>query len=491
MTRHYDVIVVGGRLSATICAALLAKRGLRTFLVDQGELASLEGRGLHDLLPSPGGCAVMERVHEELGLGLKNEPRVRPMKPALQVILPDQRFELEPTQEALFAALTRERSGYLDDTASALERLQARAEKVGAFLGDAKELPAHGFFQKRAASVQLKRHEASGVRLLQDDLIEGTPTELRQALLGLLPFITHLDLSDPNAYTAAQIARPLQRWLRGVAQLDVKGGLRGLFLEAAERGAFDVHSGAVAQIQVSGKQVSLELAQGRQTVTADALIDASTDLSGVDTLPAKQQKKDLALTLQAAKPKGRLHVMAVEVDAKVIPPGMGHYLLLLNGRNGPKRADEANASFQDLPIFVVRRSTEAAEREELVMAHPVSAVRAHEEGLDHLEAAMQARLQRLVPFMADGDPKVHTLSGRGATKDHRAVLAHPLFDPDLDPAMGLTGVPMRTPFKNLFVAGPAVLPGLGVEGEYWSALQAVDAACVVKLGTKPKKRLLA
>ena len=104
---------------------------------------------------------------------------------------------------------------------------------------------------------------------------------------------------------------------------------------------------------------------------------------------------------------------------------------------------------------------------------------------------MRARVERLVPFLAEGNPVIRVLSGRGATRDQRSVLPHPLYDPELDPEPGLTGVGMRTPHKNLFLAGPAVLPGLGVEGEYWTALQAADAISVVKTGAKVKKHLLA
>lgn len=491
MTRHYDAVVVGGRLSATLCAALLAKRGLRTFLVDQGELASLDAHLLHDLVPSPSGSMVIQRVHEELGIRLESEPRLHPVKPPLQVILPDQRFELEPERARLLAALKRERSGHLDDTPSALDRLELEAGRVGEFLSEAKELPAQGFFSRRAAVQLMRRHDGSGLKLGEEDVLEGVPLELRAALLALLPFVTHLDAAEASDLTLARLTRPVQRWLRGMGRLELHGGLRALILEVAARRAFDEHRGAVARLEPSGKQVRLELVQAKEEITADVVIDASTDLSGIETIPARLQKKELALTLQAAKPKGRLHVMGVELDKAVLPPGMGDYLLLLNGRADPARFDAESRSLQDRPILVVRRPTKAPGRQELVLAHPVSAVRAHAEGLDRLEAAMRARLERLVPFLSEGHPQVHSLTGRGATRDHSPVLPHPLYDPELDPDLGLTGVPMRTPYKNVLLAGPAVLPGLGVEGEYWAALQAVDAACVLKLGGKPKKRLLA
>ncbi|MCK6551660.1 hypothetical protein L6R52_37855, partial [Myxococcota bacterium] len=68
VTRHYDAVVIGGRLSAAILAALLAKRGVRGLLLDQGELATTDGRRLDDLVPSEQGSLAMELVTSELGI---------------------------------------------------------------------------------------------------------------------------------------------------------------------------------------------------------------------------------------------------------------------------------------------------------------------------------------------------------------------------------------------------------------------------------------
>ncbi len=491
MTQHYDMVVVGGRVGATLTAALLAKRGFRTLLVDQGELASQDRHLLHDLVPACADSKVMERVHEELGIRLETEKRLKPIEPALQVVFRDQRIELSASRAGLVAELKRARAMPLDKAETVLVGLETEAEGVGEFLAAARELPANGFFQKRAAGNLMRRHSSLAQTLSEHDPLADAPEELRAALLALLPFATHLDASEPDSVTVARLVRPLQRWLLGLQQIELEGGLRGLFLEVAKRRAFDEHLGAVAKLEPGSKQITLELVQSRQAITADVVIDASTDLSGIETIATKLQKKELALTLQAAKPKGHLHVMGIEVDEDVLGPGMSQYLLLLNGRQDGARTDEDPNAMADRPIFVTRRPAETKGRQELILAHPVSAVRAHAEGLDQLEAAMQARLQRLVPFLSDGNPKVHTLFGRGATRDHRPVLAHPLYDPELDPQFGLTGVSMRTPYKNIFLAGPAVVPGLGIEGEYWSALQAADAAVVAKTGSKPKKQLLA
>ena len=66
--------------------------------------------------------------------------------------------------------------------------------------------------------------------------------------------------------------------------------------------------------------------------------------------------------------------------------------------------------------------------------------------------------------------------------------AHPLYDHELDTVAGVARVSLRTPYKNVFVAGPVVLPGLGAEGELRTAL-AVTHAVLDALGRDKAGRL--
>jgi len=56
------------------------------------------------------------------------------------------------------------------------------------------------------------------------------------------------------------------------------------------------------------------------------------------------------------------------------------------------------------------------------------------------------------------------------------LLPHPLYQVDLDQTLGVTGLPCRSPYKNLVFAGREVIPGLGIEGEFHAGLQAAAAA---------------
>lgn len=490
MSQHFDVVILGGRLSAVIAAAMLAKRGLRGLLVDQGELASMDAGLFYDLATVPSGSPIMEVVYRELGLEAELPKKGRSLSPILQVILPDQRLDLSPDRTHFLAELERGFGpGPAANARAALERWTSLEADEARYLTEAGELPATGFFGRRTADSALKRHEILGQTVAEAQLFAGLPPLLAELFLGPLPFVTHLDARRPEEVKVARFLRPLLRMMRGLSRLDGSRGARGLFLEILGQRSFEVRRSAAESVEPGGKQVALRLAGQREPITAEVLIDASADLSGLDVVPNSLRKKDLAQLLQSVKPKGFLHTLSLEIDEGVVPPGLGEQALLLNGRRDPTRYDLSDPDAEDRPIWLTRRPAIEEGRVQLVASHPVSTVRAHAQSLDHLEEVMRARIERLIPFLMDGRPEIHALSGASAIKHKQPVLPHPLYDPALDPKTGLTGLPTTTGWKNVLLAGPTVLPGLGAEGEYLSAIQAADHAAALVGGGKKKRTL--
>lgn len=475
MSKHYDAIVVGGGLAATIAGALLAKRGLRAVLVDQGELTATDAR-LFDLIPSDEGSIAMSLVHSELAVREDLRIKVAPVEPLLQVIFPDARLDLVADRSAA-AAEIRKRLGVPTDLLDTLlESLDTAEEIAGQFLSQAGELPATGFFAKRTFQSAARKHPELTQSIGESHLFPLDKGPISELLLAPLPFLSHLDARRPEQATVARFARVIGRFLRGTWTFSDGRTLRRLFLDAGERKGLTLERTAVETIQ-AGKQLEIRLTGRRDPITADFLVDASTDLSGLDALTPK--KKDLALLLQSAKPRGWLHAYALDVDPDVLPPGLATYLLLLNGRKDPERFDANDPEAEDRPIFLtVRRNEE--DRVRLLAVHPLTSARAHAQRIEELEMIIHARISRLIPFLEEGDPE-----------QVRVDVDHPLYQPELDHQTGLTGVPCRTGVRNVLLAGPAVLPGLGVEGAYLTALQAADAVESAVSGTKHPKTLAA
>jgi hypothetical protein len=80
---------------------------------------------------------------------------------------------------------------------------------------------------------------------------------------------------------------------------------------------------------------------------------------------------------------------------------------------------------------------------------------------------MEAALSALLPFTA------RHLVHRAAPEPAPHLMA---FD---EPALGVAGRRTRSPWKNLFLGGREVVPGLGLEGELHAGLQAAAQAAAL------------
>jgi glycine/D-amino acid oxidase-like deaminating enzyme len=482
MSKRFDVVIVGGGLSAVLTAALLAKRGLRGLLVDQGELASLGSDHPHDEVWTPSGSVVMERALHELELEHTLTRSWVPEETLLHMIFPDDRVDLVRDDETNARALSRALGA---DTGGLLASLRDVHDRVGAFLDDGPELPPpSGFFARRSAAAQAKRAPVLTARWAEAAETAGANAWQADFVAGLSPFLTHFDPRSPDELWVGRLARPLIRFFAGVGTVRHDEGLRGMLLDLAQAKALQVRKTAVERIETEGKGWSVRLAGARDPVLADALVDASVDLSGAEVIPSKQQGRNLPLLLQSARPRGYLYAYGLEVDRIVLPPGLGRRMLLLNGRRDSSRFDPTQPNSEDRPIWLILRPGATSDRIQLVALHPFSSVQAHgAEAMATKDAIVRARIERLFPFLPEGHPEPFM---PGASEQGPPFLSHPHFDPMLDELTGLGGVPTRSPLKHLFFAGPAVVPGLGQEGEYLAALQAADAVEGALTGGKKK-----
>ncbi len=477
MSKHYSAIVVGGGLAATLAAALLAKRGLRGLLIDQGELNSLE-RDLFDLIPSEEGSVAMALVHSELSVREDLKIKAVALAPLLQVIFPEARLDLRANRSALTREVSRWLTNHTEALSNVFGALDAAEQGAGDFLAQAGEIPPAGFFARRTFSAAARKHPEVTQSLEGSGLLPpGDDSPISELLLAPMPFLSHLDCRRPDQATVARFSRVMGRFLRGLSRFEDGRPLRQVFLDLAERKGFTVERAAVESVSPEGKKLEVRLTGRRDTVTADYLIDASSDLSGLDAFTPK--KKELALLLQSAKPRGRLQALGIEADVEVIPPGLASHAILLNGRKDRSRFDDNDPEGEDRPIWLTVEPVTKL-RVRLIALHPVSTALAHAQRHETLDLVVRARVSRVIPFLDAGHPETVRLE-----------IDHPLYQHDLDPTAGIAGVPTKTALKNVFLAGPAVLPGLGIEGAYLSALQAADEVDALVTGAKRPKILAA
>jgi hypothetical protein len=469
-TQHFEVVVLGGTTAAATIAALLAKRGVRGLLVDEGETTS----GPADVAFADPRSSAFDLVASEIGLvrELEHERRAAAAH-RVQVVFPDMRAELPIERAALLDEGARRLSA--PRLGPALEALEALEERTAAFLAEAGELPAPGFFARQRLGGVARRHAA----VLGDGrAVLAQAGGLGEALAGLMPFLTYQDFVASEPLPALAVGRLAARFLRGLGAPPQPFGER--LLEVAEKSGFERVHGAIDRLEAGAKPLRFALAKSGGALTADVLIDASTDLAGLRTISQRGRPRALGVLLEAAMPRGQLHALALELDRSVLPPPLGDFVLLLNGRRAARAGEDGAPEADDRPILLLRAPLPStpAHRARFLALHPISHVSVHAEGVERLERVMRARIERLVPFYGDGHPSL----------SRAAVRAHPLYDHELDTVAGVARVSLRTPYKHVFVAGPVVLPGLGAEGELRTAL-AVTHAVLDALGRDKAGRL--
>lgn len=487
--RQYDVCVVGSQVGGAIAAALLAKRGFRVLEVEQ------DGRGAGYLdggwilpwrpspFPSPRLMPAGESALVQLGAASNLARALHHVTQGVQLLLPRHRLDLPSAPEPLAAELRREWPGEDSALDAALRELDALFEDGGRFLAAAPPLPPRGLLARMALRRAVARaagpHRPSLETARPFATVDGHP--LPAALLSLYPFLASLDGPPPPL----ALARVLGGALRGIHVAE--GGnvaLRELFRRHATRAPPDhdqaaAQSGVVEGVELGGGRVQgVRLAGSSDLHTARVFLLATGAAGFARLLPKQAGRRAAALV--RLRPARRILTLNLVVRAGALPPPLGPLaLLLLEG--DPVLLEVQPARRQDPDEREAPAGDHVLCAAAAVAAEPWTreAVAA---GVARIRAALAAALpfhERHVVFES-----VPTLAGAGDGEPFPDA-ADPLYAPLEGAALGVTGLPIRGPWKNLFLASRDVLPGLGLEGEIFAGIEAA-AHAVAALGTKDR-----
>lgn len=485
-SRHvYDAIIFGGQLGGALCAALLAKRGHRVLLVEHDGLgAGYEHEGFllpfaPFIVPALRSMPAAEEAFTELGLTTTVQRTVRLHQPDLQLILPRHRMDLFHEEPRRLTELRRELGDTGASVAQALTQTAAAHEATDAFFKATEPLPPEGFMERWRFKGRVKALPA----------LEAPPPltgedPASHLLRGLTPFVTYVD-----APTAAACSRPLSQALQAPGRLaQGREGLRELLLKRLTELGGDLlpqSQSVVEALSFEGSTlVGVQVLKSENLYRAPALV-AATDAGALRRLlPEKRRHRDLAELLDVSSIKRFLLAVNWVLPAQALPRGMGELLLM-----------DTDAELGPLLIQVGPTRRVSGEKDEDALRTvcagafvPATARELGEEHLRELVSKMEARLEALMPFakeqaLARSSPHLHAGNVRGSR-----LMPHPLYGMETEMLIGVTGLPVQTPVKNLYLASREVLPGLGLEGEL---LAGIRAAALVQesLGKKnPLKR---
>ncbi len=500
--RLYDVCVIGSQLGGVLAGALLARRGLRVLhvahddpgfhYVDHGYVLPFGPA----VVPNPRHMPAAESVLAELGLATDFSRALVPSDPDLQILLPRHRVDVSREPAVLRTELKREWPKETERLEAAFATLGTLFDFAGFFLRAAPPLPPDGFGERRAVSKALKlASSAPGAPPVPVD--DARPfhgledQELVRSLFTAHRFLTYLD----GEASPISLVRLLGGALRGTNRLP--GGL-GTLREmvrrriAESRGELRGGPGepAVATgLEIAGGKVeAVRLSDSPDAHVARAFVVA-TDADRVRALlPPDVARSKQGASLDRLRVGRQLVSVNLVVKAAALPPALGDNVLALRDAAGGDGLD--NAVF--LQVLPARRDARKGPGEKVpvadvadervVCASGYVPAGGGAEALRDAAGRIREAVADAIPFferhlVAESAP----LLADGA----RAALppVHPLYGGETEDRLGIAALPVRGPWKNLFFAGREVVPGLGVEGEFYAGIQAAGHVAAL-LGRK-------
>jgi hypothetical protein len=466
-SRVYDAIVLGSSLGAAFAAALLARRGLRVLWAEHGgPKAAYAHAGFlwpRETLPLPPPKAVplLEETLAELGLTTHVSRALKPLVPALQILLPRHRFDLPVDEARRLAECTREFGKAGAQIAETVKQLAAGHAATDAFLRSPEALPASGLF----ARWRVRRAARATPALAAPSPLSDT--EPVEHLLGrAVPLLVHEEGAGPLAVhrTLGQLLAGPQRFPGGI------GGLRELLGHRFQElgGTLLPHDAlpgpAVQALAVEGGRPIGLLVRGSEATNRAAFLISTLDSAELFELLPESLRSGRGEALHTERAAQAVLSVHWVLPAEALPRGLGELALAddVGGigaclvQVGPARRADARVDEPTLRLVTGATVVPADVEPERVRAQAVR---------------IEEALERLLPFarrqvLARSVPQLDAPSPRPA-------LLHPLFArPGKAPWDGL-GVPPSTPWSTLIRAGRDVVPGLGLEGELLAALGAV------------------
>jgi phytoene dehydrogenase-like protein len=501
--RLYDVCVVGSQLGGVVAGALLARRGFRVLhvahddpgfhYVDHGYVLPFGPA----VVPSPRQLPSAETVLSELGLATDFSRALAPSEPDLQLLLPRHRVDLSREQAVLRTELRREWPREAEALEAGFGTLGTLFDFAGFFLRAAPPLPPDGFGERRAVSKAVKL-ASSAPGAPAEPVGEARPFrgfedhELVKSLRIAHRFLTYLD-GDASPLSLVRLLggafRGTNRLPGGLGTLremvrrriaESRGELRGGPGEPAVATRFEIDSGRVAAVR---------LADSPDAHVARAFIAATDAERFLALMPEDVRSGRGGAALREVRPSRQLLSVNLVVNAAALPPALGETVLALRDAEGGDGID--NAVF--LQVLPARREVrkgagdkgaaiEAVADERVVTASAFVPAAAPEAELRPAAARIREAVADAIPFF---ERHLVTESAPLLADPGRATAppTHPLYVSELDDRLGVSALPVRGPWKNLFFAGREVVPGLGLEGELYAGIQAAGHVAAL-LGRK-------
>jgi len=460
----HDVLVVGTDLAGLMAAGLLQRQKYRCLLLGHGGLRS---RFAHDgqplpaaplMLPLRGQAPLLDEVLSSLAVEDPVHQLGDGMGVGLQLVTPTRRLDLGPGDERLAAELARgwpeERAAFLARVARARERQAA----LQALLAERPALPPASLGER----LRLRRWR----RLLEPPGSPGSTAPGPWRILArAADFLAHLPEGASAPEARDRLVLSMLEGMRFVPDLAER------LLDSLGRSGVELHPEAVVEElgAESGRLGLARCARGAGEYRANALLAALPLAELLELVPLGQRKRAARLLADASRPLECVFTSHLVVPARALPVGMGRHVLLVREPQAPLEEDNL-VRVQVLP-FPGRR-----ERMHVCLSCLVP-FRKRALGREHLGPLSKRVFKAaawLIPFLEEHLEGMASpfWDARGDDPGHPSPwLIHRTLESERPVCLGLGLVPTQPAYRDLWLAGPEVLPALGAEGQAYTALR--------------------
>lgn len=487
--RYFDVVVLGMRIGALACAALLARRDFRVLVVGDGHLPStyryqslpLRRRTfVHLAAQTP----AYRRVLAELAQSQAFRRRLRPLDPMYQVLDRDLRLDVPPEPATFARELDRafpNARGPIEEMYANLGRIEQSVDQV---LERDAVWPPGTFWERRETGK------------LRDQLPDAPDNwsidpEYRRVMEIAARFSSHLASDTLDPLPPLALARLHSAWTRGPLELPGdEDELAAMFIERIR-----AHGGEVREAE------HCEAILHKRNRVRAVILDTDGEETGcgfvITDRPASRMLDRVRDAAVDDPPHEASHVarrrfnVSLVVSRDLAPPPLGRHAFLRPARVAGLDVHLHRATFarpdpalseRNLELWVCEALLDDAWTPRANDLHAreavLATVRDHFPFVDrHIELMDSPHDGAPLFARIDGELRAQPRSSFRATGGTvHAELPDAQYRRYPDAYAEIAGEPIRTPVDHLLTVAPTVVPALGAEGELiaaWGAARLV------------------
>lgn len=478
-TSFYDVIVLGTNLEPLLCAALLAREGLRVLVLGQQApepsytLANVEVEP-HGLTITGAQSPIVQSTLDELALRQDVRQRMVDRAHVFQMLLPKHRINVYPEADKWLAELSREMPDVRRQAADITRTLAEVQGELDAVVSRGLTWPPETFLERQQFSLAAaaQRYDRQGQGWTSwTQLAMRHP--LRTAFEAILPHVSGLLAAQ---HSDASRGRLHGHVLSGVTELT--GGWtwfrEALFSRIRSWGSDVRPRDRAESIRHERRRGhTIRLARTDEEIGCSHIAHGTPISELSQLLPERAAMT--AMFERVGEPRSRAYRCSVHVlaDTRAIPQALEPLALLCTSAADPDKAFLMRYRNVDENRVLLTASRLVEEYLIDTASSPLRFVR--EEALDALRSIVPFFDEHVIwidsphdglpPRAFRGDTELPS-SDPWTRGPHtmRAVYEYPTRH-----ALGVCALPTRTPVRGIFLCNEQVAPGLGLEGSFLAA----------------------